>query len=174
MKKSLLAIATIVLIGLVLAVVFFGNNLLTITPNEPTPTPAESSTPTSPTPSPSFAPIETPTQTSNNYAVTLRYHEISRQKLTSNDVTDPNFLNYTFIQISITAKSNDGNVYTLIYDNFYVSVNDVEMTPPKQLSGTWAFNGVQESMHWMMFQDIGTEYELKYRDSSFSIELIKD
>jgi hypothetical protein len=109
------------------------------------------------------------------YAVTLQYKETTRRSVTSDDVKGEytKYVGYTFIQIGITAQSNDGKSHVLTYENFYLTVNGVETTPEMQLKGTWGFDGKSESEIWMIFKEIGVNYDLTYRDNSFTIEWIK-
>jgi hypothetical protein len=116
------------------------------------------------TPTPSPTPL---------YAVTVQYKETDRKILTANDVQDSNLVNCTFLKIAMTAQSNDGNIHGLVYENLYATVNGVEATPLQQLSGTWSFNQLSESETWMIFRTIGTNYELNYRDSSLTIEWVR-
>lgn len=107
------------------------------------------------------------------YAVTLKYEEIDRRILTSSDVNDPALVGYTLVSIALTVQVNDGNIHTFTYENFYLTVSGVEMTAAEQLEGSWSFNQPGESEIWFMFEEIGTNYELNYRDASFTIEWIR-
>ncbi len=166
MNKRFLAIPVLAVILVVLAFAFAGNNFFsTNVPNESTPTPTVSSSPTySPTPSVTTAPA-TSTPNPTGGALIISYREASRQVQT----------NAVDINIAMTVQNNEGSARNMIHDNFYLTVDGVEVETIAQTQGNFYVDPTStcEATHWIRVKEIGSNYELHYRDNTFTVDWIK-
>jgi hypothetical protein len=171
LNKEFAVIATALVVAAILAGLAYNSSFSANPQNESTPTPTVPSTPTDDPPAISTATLA-PTPTLIPFEVTISYSELERREVQNGTGIIMQYDRAVLLTIAITAQTHNGNIRSLIYDNFYITVDGVKKEPINQLKGECIFDNKTETTVWFLFPEISSNYKLNYRDNSLSIEWI--